>query len=186
MNIEDEFLNNVVEDKIKSTRKKGINSKRKGNSNELQCVYLLNKRFPNYTFARSVASGAYTGGMNQSRAETLTNEQKLVFAGDIRVPTNFKFTIEHKAYANASFWDLFNKSSDLYKWYEQSNTDAKNINKEPMLIVKYNNHKRIVFFNIDYLVSHKAPKPIFIHENKGCYWFEDVLCWEDSFFFDEK
>lgn len=186
MSIEDEFLSEVIGTKIKPTkRKKGINSKQKGNSNERELTHILNKRFEGYTFARSVSSGAYTGGMNQSRAETLTEEQKLVFSGDIRVPVNFKFTIEHKAYAEASFWDLFNPGSDLFKWYEQSSIDAKNVGKEPLLIVKYNNHKRIAFIKMDYLIKHKAPPPVFVHENRGCYWLEDILCWGNDFFFDE-
>src|SRR5574344_1032974 len=115
MNIEEEFLTEV-ETKIKSRpspRKKGINSKRKGSAAELSLVHELNDRFKNYTFARSVQSGAYTGGFNQYRAEALTEEQKLVFSGDIRVPKNFKFTIEHKAYATLDFWELFNKGSNL-------------------------------------------------------------------------
>lgn len=189
--IEEEFLTNVVEDKTKNKRKKGINSKKKGNKGELELVHILNERFKDYTFARTVSSGAYTGGMNQHRAETLTEDQRLVFSGDIRVPTNFKFVIEHKFYSEASFWDLFNKSSDLYAWYEQSETDAKNVGKEPLLIVKYNNHKRIVFINVEFLVksgikNKKGITSVFIHENKACFWLEDVLKLDDEFFFDKK
>ena len=106
MNIEEEFLSEV-ETKIKTkpkARKKSINSKRKGSAAELDLAHILNERFQGYTFARSVQSGAYTGGFNQSRAEALTEEQKLVFSGDIRVPKNFKFTIEHKAYAEFDFF----------------------------------------------------------------------------------
>lgn len=187
MNIEDEFLNEVENNiKIKSTRKKSINSKKKGNHGELELVHILNERFPDYTFARSVMSGAYTGGSNSGRAEELTEEQKLIFCGDLRVPMSFKFTIEHKFYKEASFWDLFNKSSNLFTWYEQSETDAAKVNKEPLLIVKYNNKKRIAFVNMKYLIENKCSiKPVFIHNNKGCFWLEDLLSLQDDFFFEE-
>ncbi len=185
--IEEEFLNDVVDIKTHSTRKKSKNSKKKGNRGELELTHILNERFKGYTFARSVSSGAYTGGSNQYRAKSLTEEQLLIFSGDIRVPINFKFTIEHKFYNEASFWDLFNKSSNLYEWYNQSETDAKNAGKEPMLIVKYNNHKRIVFLNIKYLMDNKIKiKPVFTHESKACFWLEDILALDDSFFFDKN
>ena len=184
MNIEEEFLTEV-ETKIKSRpspRKKGINSKRKGSAAELSLVHELNDRFKNYTFARSVQSGAYTGGFNQYRAEALTEEQKLVFSGDIRVPKNFKFTIEHKAYATLDFWELFNKGSNLYKWYDQSETDARNVGKKPMLVVKINNHKRIVFIKTEDMP--KDLPPVFIHENRGCFWLDDLFNLPDEYFFE--
>lgn len=184
MNIEEEFLTEV-ETKIKSRpspRKKGINSKRKGSAAELSLVHELNDRFKNYTFARSVQSGAYTGGFNQYRAEALTEEQKLVFSGDIRVPKNFKFTIEHKAYATLDFWELFNKGSNLYKWYDQSETDARNVGKKPMLVVKINNHKRIVFIKTEDMP--KDLPSVFIHENRGCFWLDDLFSLPDEYFFE--
>lgn len=186
--IEDEFLTEV-ETKIKNkpaSRKKSINSKKKGNSGELELVHILNDRFKEHSFARSVSSGAYTGGMNQHRATTLTEEQKLVFSGDIRVPTDFKFTIEHKFYSKIEFWDLFNQGSDLFKWYEQSQTDADNVGKEPLLIVKINNHKRIAFVKMDYLIRHPYltnDNIVFYHNGRACLWLEELLKLPDEFFF---
>ena len=188
MNIEEEFLSEV-ETKIKTkpkARKKSINSKRKGSAAELELAHILNERFQGYTFARSVQSGAYTGGFNQSRAEALTEEQRLVFSGDIRVPKNFKFTIEHKAYAEFDFWWLFNLKSELYNWYEQSATDARNVGKIPMLVVKINNHKRIAFIPTDVLPEpgDGVPMPIFFHNGRACYWFDDLLKLPDEYFFN--
>lgn len=186
MNIEEEFLNEVVETKTRSTRRKGINSKNKGSNAERELAHILNERFKGYTFARSVSSGAYTGGQNRGRAETLDESQLLVFAGDIRVPKNFNFTIEHKFYKSLDFYDLFNPSSKLFDWYSQSEADAKMVNKEPLLIVKTNNHKRIAFVNMSYLVKHPNINSniVFIHKAKGCFWLEDLLKEPDSFFFE--
>lgn len=180
--IEDEFLTEVettVKTK-KSNRKKSINSKKKGNHGELECVHILNDRFVGYTFARSVQSGAYTGGLNRGRAAALTEEQMLVFSGDIRIPKDFNFTIEHKFYAEASFWDLFNDGSDLHAWMEQAQSDADAVGKKPMLVVKYNNKKRIVF------IHEKPMDEVFSHRGWNCYWFEDLLSLDDSFFFTNK
>lgn len=180
--IEEEFLTDVeTKVKTKSTkRKKSINSKKKGNHGELECVHILNDRFKEFTFARSVQSGAYTGGMNRARASTLTEEQMLVFSGDIRVPKEFNFTIEHKFYAEASFWDLFNDGSDLHAWMEQAQSDADAVGKQPMLVVKYNNKKRIVF------IHQKPFEEVFSHRGWNCYWFEDLLKMNDDFFFTFK
>lgn len=191
-NLEDEFLTEV-ETTIKTQktkRKKGIQSKKKGNRGELELVHILNERFEGHTFARSVQSGAYIGQSNAYRANSMTEEQKLVFAGDIRVPINFKFTIEHKAYAEASFWDLFNESSDLHSWMKQAEHDAESVGKQPMLIVKYNNKKRIAYLKKNYVdsldCSNLETYTIFSHNGWYCFWLEDLLKETDSFFFEEE
>lgn len=188
--IEDEFLSEVVGDKIKSTRRKGINSKKKGNKGELDCTKLLNERFDGKAlFHRNVMSGAYVGGQNVENTKTLTEEQMLAFAGDISCNNaKFKFTIEHKFYEKLDFYDLFNASSKLFEWYGQSETDAALVHKEPLLIVKTNNHKRIAFVNMSYMIRNPYldnDKIVFIHKGKACMWLEDLLTAPDSFFFEE-
>lgn len=191
-NLEDEFLTEI-ETTIKTQktkRKKGIQSKKKGNRGELELVHILNERFEGHTFARSVQSGAYIGQSNAYRANSMTEEQKLVFAGDIRVPINFKFTIEHKAYAEASFWDLFNESSDLHSWMKQAEHDAESVGKQPMLIVKYNFHNRIVYLKKNYVdsldCSNLETYAFFEHNGWYCFWLEDLLKETDDFFFEEE
>lgn len=191
-NLEDEFLSEV-ETTIKTQktkRKKGIQSKKKGNRGELELVHILNERFEGHTFARSVQSGAYIGQSNAYRANSMTEEQKLVFAGDIRVPINFKFTIEHKAYAEASFWDLFNESSDLHSWMKQAEHDAESVGKQPMLVIKYNFHERIVYLKKNYVdsldCSNLETYAFFSHNGWYCFWLEDLLKETDSFFFEEE
>ena len=191
-NLEEEFLAEV-ETTIKTQktkRKKGIQSKKKGNRGELELTHILNERFEGHTFARSVQSGAYIGQSNAYRANSMTEEQKLVFAGDIRVPINFKFTIEHKAYAEASFWDLFNESSDLHSWMKQAEHDAESVGKQPMLIVKYNFHDRIAYLKKNYVdsldCSNLETYTIFSHNGWSCFWLKDLLKETDSFFFEEE
>ena len=184
--IESEFLGTNVPDKQRSTRKKTINAKKKGNRGELDAVNILKERFKGQIFSRTMGSGNYTGGQNAKNAELLTEEQKLMFVSDIRTPKEFKFSIEHKFYASIDFYDLFNKSSDLHKWYEQAETDAKLLERSPMLIVKTNKHKRIVFVKMDYLIKNPYldnNKIVFIHEGWACLWFEDLLNAPDCFFF---
>lgn len=187
---EDEFLTEV-ETTIKTQktkRKKGIQSKKKGNRGELELSHILNERFEGYTFARSVQSGAYIGQSNAYRANSMTEEQKLVFAGDIRVPINFKFTIEHKAYAEASFWDLFNESSDLHSWMKQAEHDAESVGKQPMLIVKYNFHERIVFLadlNSDFPIP-SVFTTVFNNKKWSCFYLKELLKMPNSFFFEES
>lgn len=192
-NLEDEFLTEV-ETTIKTQktkRKKGINSKRKGNSSENEVRKILDERFSFTNFHRSPSSGAFVGGSNFYRKEELNKSQNLVFVGDIYCSReDFKFTIEHKAYAEASFWDLFNESSDLHSWMKQAEHDAESVGKQPMLIVKYNNKKRITYLKKNYVdsldCSNLETYAIFSHNGWYCFWLEDLLKETDDFFFEEE
>lgn len=178
---EDEFLAEVETNiKTQRNRKKGINSKKKGNSNENECRKIFDERFSFTNFHRSPSSGAFVGGSNFYRKGQLNESQNLVFVGDIYCSRDdFKFTIEHKAYKEAFFWDLFNESSDLHSWFKQAQSDADSVGKQPMLIVKYNNKKRIVF------IHQKPFTEIFSHQGWNCYWLEDLLKQDNSFFFEK-
>jgi hypothetical protein len=155
-----------------------INSKNKGNSNERECVKILNEKFGDKLFARAVSSGAWIGAGNRGRADTLTEEQRLAFASDLICPTNFRFVIEHKAYKDeATIWDFFNEKSNLKKWFEQVESDAEFVHKQPMLVIKYNNKKRIVFIKL------KPSIYTFIYKDWYCHWFEELLNSEPKEFF---
>lgn len=173
LSIEEEF------EQLSKPKKKRINSKKKGNAAELQLSKILNNRFGEKKFSRSVMSGAYLGAGNFIRAAGLTEEQQSVFIGDIITPVNFKFVIEHKAYNEADFWDLFNASAPINEWIKQVSTDAERAHKKPMLIVKYNNKKRIVY------IKEKVENYIFEYKGWYCFWLEDILGLEDDFFFSK-
>lgn len=127
------------------------NSKKKGNRGENQLVHILEEAFGEGQFKRTPSSGAYTGGKNREGAENLPWEAKITLASDIITPSNFNFVIEHKFYAEANFWDLFSDKSNWNEWIEQVEGDAKFVEKEPLLIIKYNRHKRIALVKKSYL-----------------------------------
>ena len=158
--------------------KNKINSKKKGNRGELECVKLLTEALGD-GFARVPSSGAWGGGQNRELRENMSYEQKLTLVADIMAPPNFNFVLEHKFYAEASFWDLFNDKSILNDWIKQVVSDSEFVEKKPMLIVKYNRHKRITF------IKEKMPNYIFEWKGWFCYNFEDVLKKEKEFWFNE-
>ena len=141
-------------------------------------------------------SGAYVGGQNRFKRNYLNEAQKEMMTSDIFCNNpKFKFSIEHKAYNKdkAVIWEMFNEKSSLHSWMEQADTDAKSIDKEPLLIVKYDGHKRIVIVNFDYIHKyyfHNGKKqkilPVFTHKYKCCFWLEDLLKLDNNFFFEEE
>jgi hypothetical protein len=156
-----------------------VNGKAKGNRGELDCTKILDERFGKGKFKRVPMSGAFTGGMNRFKTENISEEAKGILSGDIMTPKEFKFSIEHKNYSKLEFWDLFNSSSDLFKWMEQCEGDAEFAKKYPMLIVKINHHKRIVFIKID------VGNYFFECRRWYCYNLEDLLKLEDDFFLEK-
>ena len=176
-----EILEEISEiDSSKKESKKRINSKQKGNRAERDCAKIFNKRFPDYTFKRVPQSGAIFGQSNKENTEKIDEEIKTTLSGDIMCPLNFKFSVEHKAYEKPDFWDLFNESSDLHNWMKQCQGDADFAHKFPMLIVKYNNKKRLVFTHF------KFNDYIFEHNGWYCYWLDDYFKNDDSHFFDQR
>ena len=170
--IEEEF------EELSLPKKKRINSKKKGNAAELALSKIFNEKFGNGKFARTVMSGAYLGKSNFTRSSLLTEEQQLAFIGDLITPLNFKFCIESKAYETADFWDLFNESSPINEWFKQTETDSKRAHKKPLIIVKYNNKKRIVY------TKEPIENPVFTFKGWNCLWLEDFLNLPNEFFFD--
>jgi hypothetical protein len=130
-------------------------------------------------FVRVPQSGAMFGAGNRSRSEGVSEETKETLSGDIIAPKGFVFSIEHKAYKEMSFWDLFNASSDLFKWLAQCESDADFAKKKPMLIVKINNHKRIVF------IKYKVEGYFFEVKGYYCYNLEELLKQSEEFWFEK-
>jgi len=161
-----------------------INSKKKGNRGELECVKLLTEKLGE-GFARVPSSGAWGGGKNRELRENMSYEQKLTLVADIMAPPDFNFVLEHKFYEEASFWDLFNESSNLNEWIKQVSSDAAFVEKAPMLIVKYNRHKRIVFIEEKYESLREDKNPVFTWKGWSCYNFETLLDREEEFWFNE-
>ena len=128
-------------------KKKRINSKSKGNGNELKLSKILAEHLAPLKFVRTQSSGAFTGGKNFAVRKHLFSEEVLkMFVGDI-APTNeadcevnFRFVIEAKAYKAAdSFDSLFTGKNKIYGWLDEVSVDCVKINKPGIVIFKFNN-----------------------------------------------
>ena len=130
--------------------KKKINSKRKGNSAELELAKILTKRFGK-PFARvGVTSGA------RPKQVKLDGKATETFTGDLICPEGFRFSVECKA-VNIDV-DLLAPSALLDKFLRQAETDADNIGKEPLLCWKRNRKGWLAVVNITaFSKSHIPP-----------------------------
>lgn len=134
-----------------------VNSKSKGNTFERTIANYLSDRFKDYTgkeksFIRNIDSGSYFGGSNQKRINTHTEElQKF---GDVLTPDQFRWTIECKAYKTPPSLGSILKGEykKFDEWLDQAAQDAVNSNKQPLLIVKFNNTETFVMVT-DCLIS---------------------------------
>jgi hypothetical protein len=182
MNIEEEFLADQVEQKIKpNKRKKTINQKKKGNAGELELVHILNERFSPFTFKRNFSSGSIFGASNFEKNAGIDESIITALKGDIICPPSFLFSIEHKFYKEFNFWDLVtNEKGNLPSWIEQCQRDALEAHRKPLLIVKVNNHPRIVF------ITEKLKEYKFEYNSWYCTILDDFLKLPNEFFFKEK
>ena len=102
------------------------NSRTKGNTFERQVAKLLNDRFKTTEFSRSPGSGAF--------ATTHSLPDHLKIYGDLITPEKFKFCIEcKKGYNNQNLYSLYNYSSEIWKFIEQSEKDAGKCGLIPIL-----------------------------------------------------
>jgi hypothetical protein len=121
-------------------RPKKINSKIKGNSNELVVSKLISD-WTGHEFTRVPMSGGLRWG---SRVD---------ICGDIiNVDRNFdfQFSVETKAIKNLGLkdgWDVeLRKNSKIYGYWEQCKRDAEAAKKIPFLIIRHNGMKRGAYF----------------------------------------
>lgn len=152
-----------------------INSKSKGNRNELFFAKALTERF-NQKFTRVPMSGGFSTfhrgtGVKESAIQDLS--------GDIIAPEGFKFSIEIKSRADFNFWDLINENeNDIDRWLEQAEQDSEVSNKLPLLIIKVNNRKPFVLFKRDLIEDCRLT-----YKDYAVVRFDYFLEFEDSFFF---
>lgn len=136
---------------IEKPKKKGVNGKRKGSSNERDIANLLSKHLDPLKFRKSESSGAIVGGKNfEIMAQRFSRNSLRLFIGDV-VPLNemeceqqFRFVIEAKAYKESDkVHHLLDGTSTIYRWMDEARNDAKKLELEPMLIFKWNNTPRM-------------------------------------------
>ena len=119
--------------------------KAKGNGFEGLIAKKLSAALP-LNFIRSPGSGARIGGKNFATIGAMMGAEAIkLFNADV-VPVNestaglsFRYSIECKSYATAdNFTSLASGSANLYKWFEESVIDSAKVDREPVLIFKWN------------------------------------------------
>lgn len=133
------------EKKVTKRKMRPGGGKAKGNGFEGLIAKKLSAALP-LNFIRSPGSGARIGGKNFATIGAMMGAEAIkLFNADV-VPVNessegydFLFSIECKSYATAdNFTALALGKANVYKWFEESVVDAVKVNREPVLIFKWN------------------------------------------------
>jgi len=156
-------------------KKKRINSRSKGNSYEREVCKLLNERFETNEFSRTPGSGAF--------ATTHNLPEHLKIYGDVITPIKFKYCIEcKKGYNKEDILSLINYSSDLWKFLEQTEKEAKKAKKEPLLVFRQDRKKAIAIARKG---CFPVTKPVLRLEDYIVYLFDDILKLKNEYWFLE-
>jgi hypothetical protein len=155
------------------------NSRSKGNAFERKICSMLNHRFKSAEFSRSPGSGAF--------ATSHTLPAHLQIYGDLITPLNFKYCIEcKKGYNNLNLYSLYNDSSEIWKFIEQSEKDSEKCSKIPMVIFKQDRQPILAILPKGATEGFEDNlKHIDIHKNKTyrVYLFNELLtCWDSIWF----
>ena len=109
------------------SKKRRVNSKRKGSTFERKIAKMLNERFETKEFSRTPGSGAF--------ATTHKNlPEHLRIQGDLITPATFPFVVECKNGYDVQLDDLFKRKSDFKSFISQAQKDASHANKDWMVI----------------------------------------------------
>jgi len=145
-------------------KKKRINSRKKGSSFEGNIAKTLTEMMSSYgfVFRRSERSGGVLGGSNVKDLMKYAAEVRPMMLGDV-VSTNemdilkkfqdverLRFVIECKFYRDQPTLSKFLSNTTLINnWFQESVIDAAKIDRQPILIFKFNHTKIFVAFNVD-------------------------------------
>ena len=146
-------------------------SKNKGKSWERDVCLFLSELY-NDSFIRVPGSGAFIGGSNQFRKETLSEEQIKLSRGDIIPPLHFPyFLAECKNYADFPVHSLVSNSNIaiLNTWIEQVEHDITDRNDVWLLFIKITRKGQYVLFDTRMLGDVMFPLPYGVKYKK--YWF---------------
>ena len=150
-----------MKDKVnleKLKKKKRVNSKAKGGAFERHIANLLNEHFETKEFNRTPGSGAF--------ATTHQLPDHITVAGDLITPLNFKFCIEcKKGYNDQTIYSLLDYNSKIWQFIEQSEKDAKKLNKMPMIIYKQD-RKDILVITYKDMFTTMIPSITIFKDNK--------------------
>lgn len=174
--VEDTFdLDKLI--KLK-TKKKKINSSKKGSNFEREICKIFNDRFKTTNFCKTPGSGAY--------ATTHNLPDHLKIYGDIISPINFKFCIECKnGYDKESIYSLINPSSQIWDFVKKLRIDTNKAGKEGMIVLKQSKQKILcILINNININLHNKIEVSLNKENILICKLEDLLNQPDYFWFE--
>lgn len=174
----------------KKVIKKKINSKAKGNGQELTICKILTSNLAPLCFKRSQQSGAILGGVNAKNINDYSIEMRVLFVGDV-CPTNegngnpkFKYVIESKFYKEAERMEALFSNSLIYKWLEEAKVDAAKVNKIGLLIFKFNRTPQYCAMDADVILPVSVNRLILPNRIQVCHLEELIL--HKEFWIDES
>lgn len=136
-------------------------SKNKGNKWEREVATFLTATY-NESFIRVPSSGAFVGGKNASRKNTLDEGQIQSKKGDIHPPSTWNhLNIECKSYADFPFHHLLVGDVKILDTWITQTLDASNLNDFNLIMIKINRKgKWVAFekdapFTIDHFIKYK-------------------------------
>ncbi len=163
------------------------NGKNKGNTFERKIANLLSKRFESKLgmqqgFRRNPDSGSFFGGTNRARVNTHNTE--LASFGDLICPTTFLYSVECKHYKTAPTFTAIvaGNVKQWDGWISQAQQDARNSNRQMLLIVKYNGVDEIVFVEQE----NKQLTLKLVYKGLFVYTLDDFLSQVDTTFFADS
>lgn len=182
----------ITAEKTQKRKMKPGGGKAKGNLFEGQVAKKLSSFLSPLTFIRTPGSGARVGGRNFEAFGKLFGEEALkIFVGDV-VPTNekessciFNYSVECKSYKTSdSFETLVQGNSNVFRWMQESITDAQKVDKFPLLIFKWNRtpiYVGILKKDLD-LICKIEPKLVISQNGLSiCIFHLDDLCSQKEF-----
>jgi hypothetical protein len=119
--------------------------KAKGNSWERELASLLSSEF-NLPFQRVPNSGAFLGGSNAFRRDSLDAKQARIMTGDLIVPEELNhISFECKFYKSFDYHQLYNQNKQFEDWAQQAN-DGCNSDQIWFLCIKANRREPLIAF----------------------------------------
>jgi len=128
------------------SKKRRVNSKRKGSNFERKIAKVLNERFGTKEFSRTPGSGAF--------ATTHRNlPEHLRIQGDLITPVTFPFVVECKNGYDVQLDDLFKRKSDFKAFISQAQNDASHADKDWMVIYQKTRRMALVVVGKPYQIK---------------------------------
>ena len=128
------------------SKKKRVNSKRKGSTFERKIAKMLNERFGTKEFSRTPGSGAFATSHKNL-------PEQLRIQGDLITPSTFPFVVECKNGYDIQLDDLFKRKSDFKAFVSQAQNDAQHAGKDWMVIYQKTRRMALVIVGEPYQVT---------------------------------